>query len=44
MYIINPGHMTKVAALPICGKNPLKILFSRTMSDYHETWLTAKGT
>ena len=36
--------MNKVAALPIYGKNPLKILFSRTMSDYHETWLTAKGT
>ena len=25
-----PGHMTKMAAVPIYGKNPLKIFFSRT--------------
>ena len=25
-----PGHMTKMAAMPIYGKNPLKIFFSRT--------------
>ena len=25
-----PGHMTKMAARPIYGKNPLKIFFSRT--------------
>ena len=25
-----PGHMTKVAAMPIYGKNLLKIFFSRT--------------
>ena len=25
-----PGHITKMAAMPICGKNPLKIFFSRT--------------
>ena len=25
-----PGHMTKMAATPIYGKNPLKIFFSRT--------------
>ena len=24
------GHMTKMATMPIYGKNPLKILFSRT--------------
>ena len=30
MYINNPGHMTKMAAMPIYGKNPLKIFFSRT--------------
>ena len=29
MYIRNPGHMTKMAAMPIYGKNPSKI-FSRT--------------
>ena len=30
MYIRNPGHMTKMAAMPIYGKNPSKIYFSRT--------------
>ena len=29
VYINNPGHMTKVAAMPIYGKNPSKI-FSGT--------------
>ena len=27
------GHMTKMAATPIYGKNPSKIFFSRT--DFH---------
>ena len=30
MYINNPGYMTKMAAMPIYGKNPSKIFFSRT--------------
>ena len=30
MYINNPGHMTKMAAMPIYGKNPSKIFSSRT--------------
>ena len=30
MYIRNPGHMTKLAAMPVYGKNPPKIFFSRT--------------
>ena len=30
VYINGPGHMTKMAATPIYGKNPSKILFSRT--------------
>ena len=30
VYINGPGHMTKMAAMPIYGKNPLKIFFSRT--------------
>ena len=30
MYINNLGHMTKMAAMPIYGKNPLKIFFSET--------------
>ena len=28
VYIRNPGHMTKMAAMPIYGKNPSKIFFS----------------
>ena len=30
MYINNPGHMTKMAARPIYGKNLSKIFFSGT--------------
>ena len=30
VYINNLGHMTKMAAMPIYGKNPSKIFFSRT--------------
>ena len=30
MYIRNPGHMTKMAAMPIYGKIPSKVFFSRT--------------
>ena len=30
MYINNLGHMIKMAAMPIYGKNPSKILFSET--------------
>ena len=37
MYINNLGHMTKMAAMPIYGKNPSKIIFS----DFKETWREA---
>ena len=30
MCINNPGHMTKMAAMPIYGKNPSKFFFSGT--------------
>ena len=30
MFINDPGHMTKMAAMPIYGKNPSKIFFSIT--------------
>ena len=30
MFINNLGHMIKMAAMPIYGKNPSKIFFSRT--------------
>ena len=29
-FLHNPGHMTKMAAMPIYGKNPSTIFFSRT--------------
>ena len=32
VYINGPGHMTKMAALPIYGKKTLKTFFSRTRS------------
>ena len=39
MYIRNPGHMTKLAAIPIYGKNPSKVFFSRfERTDFNETW------
>ena len=30
IYIRNPDHMAKMAAMPVYGKNPSKIFFSRT--------------
>ena len=30
MFINNPGHMTKMAAMPIYGKNPSKFFSSET--------------
>ena len=36
------GHMTKIAATPIYGKNPSKILQNR-QADFHETWYVASG-
>ena len=30
VFINNPGHMTKMAAMPIYGKNPSKFFFSGT--------------
>ena len=30
MYIYNPGHMIKMAAMPIYGRNLLKFSFSGT--------------
>ena len=32
VYIIGHGHMTKMAAMSIYGKNPLQIFFFRTIS------------
>ena len=43
VYINGPGHMTKMAATPIYGKNPSKIFFSRTGGPIF-TKLIASGT
>ena len=32
VYIIGPGHMTKMDAMPIYYKNPFKIFYSGTVS------------
>ena len=42
IYWHDVGHMTKMAAMPIYGKNPSKIFFSGT--DFHETWYVASMT
>ena len=45
VFINNPGHMTKMAATPIHGKNPSKFFFSRTTGpDFNETWHEASET
>ena len=41
--INGPGHMTKMAATPIYGKNPSKI-FQNQRANFHETWYVASGT
>ena len=42
MYVNNPGHMTKMGAMPINGKNPLKIFFSGT--NFNTTLHVTSGT
>ena len=43
--IWGPGHMTKMAAMLIYGKNPSKILLLwNRWADMHETWYVASGT
>ena len=45
MFINNPGHMTKVAAMPIYGKKNFKILLLwNHWTDFKETWHEASGT
>ena len=36
----DPGHMTKMAAMPIYGKNLLR---QNRRADFHETWYVALG-
>ena len=45
VYINGPGHMTKMAAMPIYGKNLSKnLLLQNRRADFHETWYVASGT
>ena len=45
MYINNLGHMTKIAAIPIYGKNPSKIFFLQIwFTDFNETLHEASMT
>ena len=43
MFINNPGHMIKMAAMPIYGKKPFKNLLNQ-WTDFNETWHEASGT
>ena len=38
------GHMTKMATIPIYGKNPSNYLLQNRWADIHETWHVALGT
>ena len=38
-----PGHMTRVAAMPIYGKNHKKNLLQNQMTDDLESWYAASG-
>ena len=44
IYINGPGHMTKMAAMPIYGKNLKNLLLQNQRADFHETWYVASGT
>ena len=43
IYWHNAGHITKMAAMPIYGKN-LKNLLRNRWTDFHETWYVALVT
>ena len=42
--INGPGHMTKMATMPIYGKNLKNLLLQNRRADFHETWYVASGT
>ena len=45
VYINGPGHMTKMAAMPVYGKNLKKNLLLQNQLSYDlETWHVASGT
>ena len=43
-YINGPGHMTKMAAMHIYGKNLKNLLLQNRRADFHKTWYVASGT
>ena len=44
VYINGPGHMTKMAAMPIYGKNFKNLLLQNQKSYDLESWHVASGT
>ena len=44
VYINGPGHMTKMATMPIYGKNFKNLLLQNQKSYELETWHVALGT
>ena len=45
VYSRHLSHMTKMAAMPIFGKNPSKnLLLQNRRADFQETWYVASGT
>ena len=44
VYINHPGHMTKMAAMPIYGKNLKNLLLQNQKSYDLETWHVVSGT
>ena len=44
IFINRPGHMTKMAAMPIYGKNLKNLLFQNQKAYDLETWHVASGT
>ena len=43
-YLYDPGHMTKMAAMPINGKKTFKHLLQNQQADLKETWYVASGS
>ena len=43
IYIFGPGHMTKMATMPIYGKNVKNLLLQNHLVDCFETWYVASG-
>ena len=45
VYLQGPGHMTKMASMPIYGKKLFKnLLLWNRWADFQETWYVALGT